>query len=146
MLQKRPAPLRQQVNAKDHDTSINEEPPKTKSAAGVEAKKRRRDDKLAQKKKKDNQLAKNRLNAPNNFQELLADLNVLADDEFQKAPEVDEEGKPVPNYFYTRHDERDLDFLGDLDAIQLKDIKRAMNFDLTCLRYASRIPFAYTRD
>lgn len=51
----------------------------------------------------------------------------------------------MPNYFYTMHHERDLDFFGDLNKVLLNDVKTAMQFDTTCLRYASEIPFAYTR-
>ena len=33
--------------------------------------------------------------------------------------------------------------MGDLKEVSLKEIKRAMKFDLTCLRYASNLSFAY---
>jgi hypothetical protein len=33
--------------------------------------------------------------------------------------------------------------MGDLNEVSLKEIKRAMKFDLTCLLYASKLSFAY---
>jgi len=59
------------------------------------------------------------LKNPKNRKELIAELNKLADIEYKKAPKLDEEGKEVPNYFYTKHSERDLDWLGDLNEVSL---------------------------
>jgi hypothetical protein len=94
--------------------------------AGVEAKKRKREEKLAAKEKKDDQLAENRLKNPNNVKELLAELNKIANIEYKKAPTHDKKGKVVPNYLYTKHSERDLDWIGDLDKVSLNEVKRAM--------------------
>lgn len=71
-------------------------------------------------------IGENRLKAPNNVQELLDELNKIADIEYEKAPTHDDEGNVVQNYFYTRHDERDLDSFGDLNKVLLSKVKSAM--------------------
>jgi hypothetical protein len=92
----------------------------------VEAKKRKREEKMAAKEKKDEKLAESRLKNPNNVKELLAELNKIANIEYKKAPTHDKKGKVIPNYFYTKHTERDLDWIGDLDIVSLNEVKRAM--------------------
>ena len=106
---------------------------------------KKREKKKAQKEEKMDKVAGNRLKSPNNVRELLDELNKIANIEYEKAPTQDEKGNLVPNYFYKEHYEADLDRFGDLNAVLLNDVKSAMKFDLTCLRYASQIPFAYTR-
>ena len=78
MLQKRPAPLRQPASTVLEEEPINEKPVKTGNA-GVEAKKRKREEKQGQKEKRQDEIAEKRLKAPNNVQELLAELNILAE-------------------------------------------------------------------
>ena len=106
---------------------------------------KKREEKKAKKEEKMDKVAGNRLKSPNNVRELLDELNKIANIEYEKAPTQDEKGNMVPNYFYTEHYEVDLDRFGDLNAVLLNDVKSAMKFDLTCLRYASQIPFAFTR-
>jgi hypothetical protein len=57
--------LRQLASTVLEEEPINEKPVKTGNA-GVEAKKRKREEKQAQKEKKNDQLAEGRLKAPNN--------------------------------------------------------------------------------
>ena len=100
----------------EEDVSANKA---NKQKKMLEAKQKKRDEKKAAKVKKNDQLAKSRLKNPKNVKELLAELNKIAIIEYNKAPKHVEEGKEVPNYFYTKHSERDLDWMGDLDEVSL---------------------------
>lgn len=85
----------------------------------LEGKQKKRDEKKAAKGKKNDQLAESRLKNPKHRKELLAELNKIANIEYKKAPTHDEDGNVVPNFFYTKHTERDLDWMGDLDEVSL---------------------------
>ena len=85
----------------------------------LEGKQKKRDEKKSAKGKKNDQLAEGRLKNPKHRKELLAELNKLANIEYKKAPTHDKDGNEVPNYFYTKHSERDLDWMGDLDEVSL---------------------------
>ena len=72
----------------------------------------------------------------------MEELNELAEQGLKKAPEVDKEGKPVKPvmpYFFTKHNEGDMDCLGDLKYLTRKDIQKAMNFSEDNLLFASKL-------
>ena len=81
-------------------------------ARGVEANKRKREEKAAEKKKQLEQVAQNRARAPNHVAALVKDLNEAAD----KGP------KPVKSCFSAAHREGDMDCFGDLKYLTRYDI------------------------
>ena len=110
--------------------------------AAREALKRKREQKEAQKEeKKKKKDVKNLSSAPNHVAALLVELNALAEQE----PEFDKHGKPVNFYFYTEHNEGDLDCFGDLKYLSRNDIKKAMRFTEDDLLFASNLKMLVTR-
>ena len=83
-------------------------------ARGLEANKRKREEKAAQKEQRKQTDAQNLSKTPSHVDALIKDLNELADEGPKEAPEVDKQGKPVRPYFSAAHRERDLDCFGDL--------------------------------
>ena len=109
------------------------------SARGVEANKRKREAKAAQKEQKKQVDSQNLSKTANHAASLLEELNILADEESKKAPEVDKEGKPVNFYFFTEHSEKDLDCFGDLKYLTRNVIKKAIKFSEDDLLFASKL-------
>ena len=72
---------------------------------------------------------------PNHVAVLMEELNELAD----QGPEVDKEGKPVKPYFFTKHNEGDMDCFGDLKYLTRNDIQKAMKFSEDDLLFASKL-------
>ena len=71
----------------------------------------------------------------------MEDLNKLAD----QGPEVDKEGKPVKPYFFTNHNEGDMDCFGDLKYLTRNDIQKAMKFSEDDLLFASNLKMLVTK-
>ena len=92
-------------------------------ARGREAQKRKREEMEAEKEQRKPKDSQNLSKTHSHVLTLLEELNVLADEELKKAPEVDKEGKPVNFYFFTEHHEKDLDCFGDLKYLSRNDIK-----------------------
>ena len=110
-------------------------------ARGVEANKRKRELKAADKDEKKQKDCQNLSRTPSHVAALMEDLNKLAD----QGPEVDKEGKPVKPYFFTKHNEGDMDCLGDLKYLTRKDIQKAMKFSEDDLLFASNLKMLVTK-
>ena len=109
--------------------------------AAREALKRKREQKEAQKEEKKKKDVKNLSSTPSHVAAMLVELNELAEQE----PEFDKQGKPVNFYFFTAHNEGDLDCFGDLKYLSRNDIKRAMRFTDDDLLFASNLKMLVTR-
>ena len=72
-------------------------------------------------------------------------LNILADEELKKTPEVDKEGNPVNFYFFTEHREKDLDCFGVLANLRRNDVRKGIKFSEDDLAFASNLRFLCTR-
>jgi hypothetical protein len=114
-------------------------------ARGVEANKRKREEKAAHKEQKKQKDSQNLSKTANHVAALLEELNILTDEELKKTPEVDKEGKPVNFYFFTDHIEEDLDCFGDLKYLTRNDIQKAMKFSEDDLLFPSKLHFLVTR-
>ena len=109
--------------------------------AAREALKRKREQKEAQKEEKKKKVVKNLSSTHSHVAALITELNELAEQE----PEFDKHGKPVNFYFYTEHNEGDLDCFGDLKYLTKNDIKKAMRFTEDDLLFASNLKMLVTR-
>ena len=83
--------------------------------------------------------------APNNVKALIAELNVIALRYEEKEEEADEYGNDPLGYFYPDHCERDLDCFGNLEFININDLKSDMRFVKDDLHFAGELKFLYTR-
>ena len=114
-------------------------------ARGVEANKRKREEKAAQKEEKKEKVKQNLSKTPSHVAGLLEELNILADEELKKTPEVDKEGNPVNFYFFTEHHEKDLDCFGVLANLRRNDVRKGIKFSEDDLAFASNLRFLCTR-
>ena len=77
---------------------------------------------------------------------MLAELNVIAlRDEEKEDEEADEYGNDPLGYFYPDHCERDIDCFGNLELINVNDLKDDMRFVKDDLYFAGELQFLYTR-
>jgi hypothetical protein len=105
-------------------------------ARGVEANKRRREAKAADKEERKQKDSQNLSRTYSHVAALMEDLNKLAEQGLKNAPELD---KPANPYFFTEHNEGDMDCLGDLKYLTRNDIQKAMKFSEDDLLFASKL-------
>ena len=162
ILSKRPAPLRAQTKSEfaldesprdDQLPQVEPQPSQKQritledaTALAREEQKKKREQKLAEKEEKKSKVAENRAKAPNNAKALLDELNAIASIDADKEPKYDENGIEENNYFYLQHREEDIDCMGDLETIKVRDVKAMMRFDKDCLQIASNLKMLQTKD